>query len=155
MRKKNRQRRKTPTGWEAERLARLREHRRKQQQKIPGPFPVLKRDGTEKKSARSSQHLKYEAYIQSKRWEQRKTAYYRLHAKECWRCGVTVKIHLHHHTYIRLGQEWDDDLVPLCESCHDRVHAIHKTERRLSLTEATIAALNETPKGAEHKIVLR
>jgi hypothetical protein len=85
---------------------------------------------------RTSGKLTYEWYINSARWERRKLAYYVNHAKVCRACGAKKNIHLHHHTYVRLGNEFDADLVPLCENCHTLVHRFHR-EGKLTLTGAT------------------
>lgn len=87
---------------------------------------------------------RYDHYINSKRWQKRRIAYYAVHDKRCRACDSTEQIHLHHHTYARMGYEHDDDLVPLCESCHTQVHQLHQTmgrqvrsKKKPSLTEAT------------------
>lgn len=81
--------------------------------------------------------VEYTDYLKSARWERRKVAYYAKHPKVCRACGDTQDIHLHHHTYKRLGHEHDTDLVPLCKSHHESVHRLHRADRTLSLTEAT------------------
>ena len=82
----------------------------------------------------------YHSYVNSPAWEERKIAYYAKHARRCKGCGTTDDVDLHHHTYKRLGAERDTDLVPVCESCHDTIHRLHK-ERGGSLTAATFDAL--------------
>lgn len=65
----------------------------------------------------------YEAYITSPIWSRRRTAFFSKHPKVCSACGSKEQIHLHHHTYDRIGgQELDADLVPLCQECHNLVH---------------------------------
>jgi hypothetical protein len=81
--------------------------------------------------------MQYEEYISSEHWRARKTAYYRLHAKICAGCGSKDEIHLHHHTYKNFTQELDEDLVPLCETCHVAVHRYHRKFEYKSLTQAT------------------
>jgi hypothetical protein len=80
---------------------------------------------------------RYDTYITSKKWERRRVAYYAKYAKVCRACKTKEKIHLHHHTYVRMGNEHDDDLVPLCEQCHDLVHQLHRSASGVSLTAAT------------------
>lgn len=80
---------------------------------------------------------KYQKYINSTKWERRKVSYYAHHPKVCRACAATELIHLHHHTYDRLGKEADDDMVPLCESCHELVHNLHRL-RGGSLTKVTM-----------------
>lgn len=71
--------------------------------------------------------LTYDWYINSASWERRKVAYYAKHPKKCRACGSTEEIHLHHHTYTRLGKEHDNDLIPLCREHHDAVHELHRS----------------------------
>lgn len=78
----------------------------------------------------------YDQYICSTKWARRKIAYYNKHQRACRACGATQGIHLHHHTYKRLGNEHDDDLVPLCEPHHVLVHRRHR-ELGGSLTTVT------------------
>ena len=67
----------------------------------------------------------YEAYINSSAWESRRGAYFASHSKACSACGGKEKIHLHHKTYERMGEELDEDLAPLCEFCHSTLHRWH------------------------------
>jgi hypothetical protein len=81
--------------------------------------------------------LAYDRYINSTAWERRRAAFFATHPKVCRACGATEGIHLHHHTYRRLGQEPDRDLVPLCPHCHSLVHELHDETPWISLTHAT------------------
>lgn len=78
----------------------------------------------------------YEEYINGRAWAARRKCYYQSYEKVCTACGSKKKIHLHHHTYARLGSELDEDLVPLCEECHDALHRFHRAGK-VSLTQAT------------------
>jgi hypothetical protein len=64
----------------------------------------------------------YHAYLHSPAWRDLKRRYYDAHPAICM-CGDT-NVHLHHKTYERVGREELDDLVPLCERCHEHVHAL-------------------------------
>lgn len=87
---------------------------------------------------RDPSKLTYDWYINSSAWERRKTVYYARNPKRCRACGTTEDIHLHHHTYKRLGKEHDDDLIPLCHPHHDAVHKLHRSvEFAGTLTAAT------------------
>lgn len=97
------------------------------------------------KKPRPTSQQRYARYIKSDRWAKRKVEYYFRHDKVCWRCGSRDGIHLHHHTYLRLGNELNEDLVPLCPPCHRRVHALHGAEPGYDLTDATIEAIGEHP----------
>ncbi len=61
-------------------------------------------------------------YIQGERWKERKEAYYKKFGKICAACFSKKCVDLHHMTYKRLGNEWDEDLVPLCRDCHKSFH---------------------------------
>lgn len=68
----------------------------------------------------------YLAYIQSRAWLDRRAAALRDPNAACWCCGVMAGVQpldLHHLTYERLRHEWPKDLVLLCRTCHDTVHA--------------------------------
>lgn len=67
----------------------------------------------------------YKEYIKSDFWKDRKREYYKNHKKECQVCKSRWRIGLHHISYRNLGKEADDDLVPLCWSCHKKYHDIH------------------------------
>lgn len=79
---------------------------------------------------------KYDKYITSKKWENRRKKYYKTHERKCSACGSTSNLNLHHHTYERMGKERDSDLVPLCSACHEMVHYIHRRSNK-TLTEIT------------------
>lgn len=78
----------------------------------------------------------YRDYLLSDTWKNKRTSYYKTHKKECRACGKTYKIHLHHKTYIRLGNERDADLVPLCSTCHSALHKWQRAEK-INLWRAT------------------
>lgn len=72
----------------------------------------------------SSTQIKYDEYINSSAWTERKEGFFLTHSEECSACGNTNAVDLHHKTYTRLGLEDDNDLVALCKTCHAQYHAI-------------------------------
>lgn len=90
---------------------------------------------------------KYDAYIESPQWCLRRQTYFDIHPKECRGCRAKDKIHLHHHTYDRMGKELDTDLVPLCIQCHELVHCYYSLGgKTLSVcTFEVLAHLNGAP----------
>lgn len=64
------------------------------------------------------------AYMQTKQWSELKEHRLRIAQNKCEHCGSTNKLHLHHVTYERLTQEHIEDVVILCEECHNKVHFI-------------------------------
>ncbi len=87
--------------------------------------------------------MRYDEYIQSEEWAERRSDYFLRHRRSCRACGARKDIHLHHHTYDRLFSELDEDLVALCDGCHKQVHDIHNSDRRRSLTDVTFSFINE------------
>lgn len=65
----------------------------------------------------------YRSYINSPRWAERKRDYYSRHPRRCAACGTTERVDLHHVSYARLGNELDEDLLPLCRHHHKRATA--------------------------------
>ena len=88
--------------------------------------------------------LGYRAYIQSPQWRATRERYWNSKLpQECWVCDSprTTGMHLHHRTYKNLGNERLMDLVPVCPSCHDLIHAISNNEYNgKNLWKATTAA---------------
>lgn len=70
--------------------------------------------------------MSYKEYLRSDHWRRVRERYYQSKPKECWVCGATDGVTLHHQTYERLGEERMHDLVPLCGPHHDRFHKENK-----------------------------
>jgi hypothetical protein len=73
--------------------------------------------------------LIYDAYIQSKAWQQTRQRY--LDSGQPIDCRVCGKawfsgMHFHHMTYERLGDERLSDIVPVCENCHTMIHRLQR-----------------------------
>jgi hypothetical protein len=64
----------------------------------------------------------YDDYLKSKHWKEIKEQYKDSDfPKECLVCK-DKKYYLHHRSYVRLGDESLYDFIPLCRSCHYKVH---------------------------------
>lgn len=72
---------------------------------------------------------KYKVYIESKWWEERKNRYYRTHKKQCCVCGSKKHTQLHHLHYKNLGNEKDEDLIPMCVYHHELFHELYGTKK--------------------------
>jgi 5-methylcytosine-specific restriction endonuclease McrA len=89
------------------------------------------------------QRYEYSEYIKSKRWRAVRDRYWASDLpKECYICGVKggTSMDLHHRTYKNLGNERLMDLVPLCRTCHNNVHTLHREtndNHKLNLWAAT------------------
>ena len=78
----------------------------------------------------------YGDYLRTQHWELIKRKL-RKERKVCEICSLAIKLHVHHGTYERIGQEREEDLFLLCEGCHDKVHEYHNKDRAITLLEAT------------------
>ena len=65
----------------------------------------------------------YKKYLNSSHWKDVKQRYKASKLiQKCYVCGSKEKIHIHHKSYTRIGNEKLNDLIPLCETCHAKVH---------------------------------
>jgi hypothetical protein len=77
------------------------------------------------KSSAAAWWRRYYAYINSPRWRGLKERLLRERGVNCERCGKFKPLDLHHLTYVRLGNEDDEDLKLYCRDCHDLMHPQH------------------------------
>ena len=87
--------------------------------------------------ARRRRSTRYLSYLRSPAWFALRAKHLARYGADCKACGSTMKIHLHHKTYINLGQERASELVALCQSCHHAVHRYARANRALTLWQAT------------------
>lgn len=64
----------------------------------------------------------YGVYIQSARWKLTREAVLRRDKKRCVRCNGSYRLQVHHTTYAHFGDEPLEDLITLCDACHDLEH---------------------------------
>ena len=66
--------------------------------------------------------LPYRDYLHTDHWQEVRKAALRRAGHRCQWCHCRKRLWVHHRTYARKGQEWPDDLIALCEKCHDMFH---------------------------------
>ncbi len=81
------------------------------------------RPAADRKKRQTSRQRKYNGHLRSTYWLAMRRALFAERGKSCEWCHATAKLHVHHVTYERFGQERPEDLVILCRDCHMRVHA--------------------------------
>ena len=69
-----------------------------------------------------NKYTNYSDYLRSSHWRNKKKEYFDINKKECEHCNSLDKLHLHHKSYINIGNEKLTDLMCLCESCHSKEH---------------------------------
>lgn len=72
-------------------------------------------------------YASYRDYLASDHWKAMRASY-RASGLPC-QCLVCddPRFQLHHRTYTRLGREQLGDVLPLCETCHRKVHEYERT----------------------------
>jgi hypothetical protein len=87
-------------------------------------------------------HFNHREYMRSDWWRARRASYYATHPRRCRACGSARDLNLHHLSYENVYGEPDEDLMPLCETCHAFVHIVQRTTK-LPLRKATRLAVAE------------
>lgn len=66
--------------------------------------------------------MPYEQYLQTPEWRAKRDQALERDDYHCRACNGDEKLHVHHRTYERRGNEDLNDLTTLCEECHGRFH---------------------------------
>lgn len=69
-------------------------------------------------------NAEYEQYLASVSWADKRDERLRLSRGMCESCGANRKIQVHHLTYERIFKEEMDDLMCLCEQCHNELEKL-------------------------------
>jgi hypothetical protein len=70
--------------------------------------------------------MPYRLYLQTDEWQATRRARLRAAQHRCQVCNAARKLHVHHRTYERRGNEWASDLIVLCDDCHAMYHRVGK-----------------------------
>ena len=65
---------------------------------------------------------KYSKYIRTKKWKILASLVKEKAGNKCIFCGSEKKLVAHHHNYINLYNETEDDLICVCNICHYKIH---------------------------------
>ena len=66
--------------------------------------------------------VEYNKYIRSKKWKTLTSLVKEKAGNKCVFCGSEKKLVAHHHNYINLYNETEDDLICVCNICHYKIH---------------------------------
>ena len=72
-------------------------------------------------------------YLSSNHWKNMRKVIYDKYKGKCTKCHKSFspnKMHVHHLTYKRIGNEKESDLILLCEKCHSLVHQLKRESRK-------------------------
>lgn len=73
--------------------------------------------------------IDYDAYLKSSGWRAIRRAVLARDGGQCTECRSAERLHVHHMHYRTLGFETGEELLTLCERCHDALHARWKSRR--------------------------
>ena len=114
------------------------------------------RAGSRWSRGRITRRAVYAAYMDSAAWQEKRRHWYYhwvgLHeaGPQCLVCGRQWSLrtgHLHHVTYMRLGSEELEDLIPLCAAHHAHLHEVFdrsaqwRRQGRAAASHAIVAML--------------
>jgi len=72
--------------------------------------------------------VNYASYLSSHTWKMKAREMREKANFKCQLCACTDKpLNVHHNNYDRLGRERNDDLIVLCEPCHNKFHQSSST----------------------------
>ena len=66
--------------------------------------------------------VEYSKYIRTKKWKTLASLVKEKAGNKCVFCGSEKKLVAHHHNYINLYNETEDDLICGCNICHYKMH---------------------------------
>lgn len=66
--------------------------------------------------------IEYSKYIKTKKWKNLSKLVKEKANNKCTFCESTKKLVVHHHNYINLYNETEDDLICVCSKCHLKIH---------------------------------
>lgn len=66
--------------------------------------------------------VKYSKYRRTKKWKTLASLVKEKAGNKCVFCGSEKKLVAHHHNYINLYNETEDDLICVCNICHYKIH---------------------------------
>ena len=66
--------------------------------------------------------VEYSKYIRTKKWKTLASLVKEKAGNKCVFCGSEKKLVAHHHNYINLYNETEDDLICVCNICHYKIH---------------------------------
>jgi uncharacterized protein YlaI len=66
--------------------------------------------------------MPYDQYLKTPEWRAKREEALERDGYRCRLCDSDERLHVHHRTYARRGNEDIEDLTTLCEECHERFH---------------------------------
>lgn len=74
--------------------------------------------------------MPYTAYLWTREWRSTRRAKLDDVGYRCRVCKQSKDLHVHHLTYDHVGHEWLEELIVLCQGCHQSVHEQRDAQRK-------------------------
>lgn len=88
-------------------------------------LPKRKRKNAAKKRKKGKKELTYEEQLKHPMWLKKRDAVLDRYGRQCFRCGSTHNLNVHHLFYKKGKLAWEypiSNFVVLCKECHSKVH---------------------------------
>ena len=66
--------------------------------------------------------MPYSDYLMTEHWLSIRAAVIYRASGRCQLCSKEDRLHIHHNSYQNLGQERPEDVIVLCQYCHEKFH---------------------------------
>jgi 5-methylcytosine-specific restriction endonuclease McrA len=78
----------------------------------------------EKETQRAAWQAKYDEYLRSEEWANKRALVIERAGGICEGCGEASAVQVHHLTYNNVGEEFLWQLRAICRECHERFHGV-------------------------------
>lgn len=73
----------------------------------------------------------YDEYLNGDIWKRKREQRLAIDKYRCSNCGTAKNLHVHHVTYEHLGDEPMEDLITLCQRCHELIHRMERQSHEI------------------------
>lgn len=77
----------------------------------------------------------YNRYIHSNNWKDIRNARLQKDNNRCRNCGSVLNLQVHHKNYNSFGNENINDIITLCDECHNKIEKNKRKKRKGVITE--------------------
>lgn len=96
--------------------------------------------------------MSYKEYLKTDEWQETRKGALKRSGYCCQLCNAKdARVHVHHRTYERKGEEWSRDLIVLCGDCHQAFHdKLRVTDKRTPFLDSRAARLGGSSPAKPH-----
>ena len=92
--------------------------------------------------------MDYFEYLRTPHWQRVRADALKRHGHRCAVCDSKGPLEVHHRTYVRKGHELPNDVIALCNPCHDNFHNQNLLWRTAGPSPALVALVKKQMAGA-------